>query len=67
MSAKTCLAERLSSFSAGAALLVLGALIAVFSLITLPFVGLIVAAPLLVVAVFLIGAARKAQCPLPPP
>lgn len=65
MSAKSCLAERLSSFSAGSILLVLGALIAVFSLVTLPFVGLIVAAPLLVSAAFLIGAARKAECPLP--
>lgn len=67
MSAKSCLAERLSSFSAGSILLVLGALIAVFSLITLPFIGLIVAAPLLVSAAFLIVAARKAECPLPPP
>jgi hypothetical protein len=64
MSAKSCLTERLSSFSAGAVLLVLGALIAVFSLITLPFIGLIVAAPLLVSAVFLIVAARRAECPL---
>lgn len=64
MSAKSCLAERLASFSAGSVLLVLGALIAVFSLITLPFMGLIVAAPLLVSAVFLIVAARKAECPL---
>jgi len=64
MSAKSCLTERLSSFSAGSILLVLGALIAVFSLITLPFIGLIVAAPLLVSAVFLIVAARRAECPL---
>ncbi len=64
MGAKSCLAERLSSFSAGSILLVLGAFIAVFSLITLPFMGLIVAAPLLVSAVFLIVAARRAECPL---
>jgi hypothetical protein len=64
MSARSCLAERLSSFSAGSILLVLGASVAVFSLITLPFIGLIVAAPLLVSAVVLIVAARKAECPL---
>ena len=64
MSAKSCLVERLSSFSVGSILLVLGALIAVFSLVTLPFIGLIVAAPLLVIAVFLIVAARRAECPL---
>lgn len=67
MSARSCLAERLSSFSAGSILLVLGASVALFSLITLPFIGLIVAAPLLVIAVFLMAAARKAECPLPPP
>jgi hypothetical protein len=39
-------------------------LVAAFSLITLPFIGLIVAAPLLVSAVFLIVAARRAECPL---
>jgi hypothetical protein len=43
---------------------VLGVLVAVFSLITLPFIGLIVAVPLLVSAVFLIVAARTAECPL---
>ena len=64
MSAKTCLAERLSSFSAGSILLVLGAIVAVFSLITLPFIGLIVAAPVIASAVFLLVAARRAECPL---
>lgn len=64
MRAKSCLSERLSSFSAGTILLVLGALVAVFSLITLPFIGLIVAAPLLVSACFLIVVARRAECPL---
>jgi hypothetical protein len=66
MSAKTCPAERLSSFSVGSVLLLLGAVIAVFSLITLPFIGLLVAAPLLIFAVFLIVAARRAECPRPP-
>lgn len=64
MSAKSCLAERLSSFSAGSILLVLGAIVAVFSLITLPFIGLIVAAPVIASAVFLLVAARRAECPL---
>jgi hypothetical protein len=64
MSVKSCLFERLSSFSAGAILLALGALIAVFSMITLPFIGLIVAAPLLISAVYLIVAARRAECPV---
>jgi hypothetical protein len=64
MSARSCLAERLSSFSAGAILLVIGALIAVFSVITLPFIGLLVGVPLMVSAVFLIVEARRAECPL---
>jgi hypothetical protein len=64
MSARSCLSERLSSFSVGSILLVLGVLIAVFSLITLPFIGLIVGAPLLVSACFLIVAAGRAKCPL---
>ena len=64
MSSRSCLTKRLSSFSAGTILLVLGAFIAVFGLITLPFFGLIVAAPLLGSAVFLIVAARQAECPL---
>jgi len=64
VSARSCLAERLSSFSAGSILLVLGAIVAVFSLITLPFIGLIVAAPVIASAVFLLVAARRAECPL---
>jgi uncharacterized membrane protein HdeD (DUF308 family) len=64
MNDRSCLSERLSSFSVGSVLLVLGVLIAVFSLITLPFIGLIVGVPLLVSACFLIVAARRAECPL---
>jgi hypothetical protein len=64
MSAKSCLSERLFSFGVGSILLVLGALAAVFSLITIPFFGLIVGAPLLFIACFLIVAARRAECPL---
>ena len=64
MKPTSCLAERLFSASAGITLLVVGALIAVFSLITLPFIGLIVAAPALVSAAFLLAAARRAECPI---
>jgi hypothetical protein len=64
MNPKSCLAERLYSISAGVALLMTGALIAVFSLIALPFIGLIVAAPLLASAVFLIVASWRAECPI---
>jgi hypothetical protein len=64
MSARSCLSERLSSFSAGSILLVLGALVAVFSLITIPFIGLLVGVPLLISSCFLIVAARRAECPL---
>jgi hypothetical protein len=64
MSAKSCLSERLFSFGVGSILLVLGALIAAFGLITLPFMGFIVGAPLFVIACFLIVAARRAECPL---
>lgn len=64
MNPKSCLAERLYSVGAGAALLGTGALIALFSLITLPFIGLIVAVPLLACAVFLIVASWRAECPI---
>jgi hypothetical protein len=64
MKPTSCLAERLFSAGAGITLLVIGALIAVFSLITLPFVGLIVAAPVLASSVFLLAAARRAECPM---
>jgi hypothetical protein len=60
----SCLAERLFSVGAGITLLVVGAVIAVFSLITLPFIGLIVAAPPLIISVFLLAAARRAECPV---
>ena len=65
MNARSCLAERLSSLGAGSILLLLGALVALFGLVTLPFFGFMVAAPLLVSAVFLIVASWKAECPLP--
>lgn len=61
MSARSCISERLSSFSVGSILLVLGMLIAVFSLNTLPFIGLIIGAPLIVSACFLIVAAHAEQ------
>jgi len=64
MSARSCLFERLASFSVGSILLVLGALLALLSLITLPFIGLIVGTPLVISACFLIVAARRAECPL---
>lgn len=64
MRARSCLSERISSFSAGTILLVLGVLMAVFGLITIPFIGLIVGAPFLASAWFLIPAARRAECPL---
>ena len=64
MSARSCLFERLASYSVGSVLLVLGALLAMLSLITLPFIGLIVGTPLVISARFLIVAARWAECPL---
>ena len=64
MSARSCLFERLASFSVGSILLVVGALLAMLSLITLPFIGLIVGTPLVISACFLIVAARWAECPL---
>ena len=65
MKPTSCLLERLFRAGAGAALLAIGVPIALFSIITLPFIGLIVAAPLLVSAVYLIAAARRAECPIP--
>jgi hypothetical protein len=64
MHAKSCLAERLSTFGIGSVFLLLGAVLGAFSLITLPFFGLIVAAPLVIWSLFLIVAARRAECPL---
>jgi hypothetical protein len=64
MNPTSCLVERLFSVGAGITLLVVGAVIAVLSLITLPFIGLIVAAPPLIISVFLLVAARRAECPI---
>jgi hypothetical protein len=64
MNSKSCLLERLFSVGAGSALLAIGALIAVFGLITLPFIGLIIALPVLLGAAALIAGALRAECPI---
>jgi hypothetical protein len=59
-----CTLERISNFSVGIVLLVVGILFGITSFALLPIVGLLITVPILVLAVIFLGARRSETCAL---
>ena len=59
-----CMPQRLWSLGVAAILLAIGAVVTVVASVVVPFMGLIVAGPVLIGAWTLYHRARRAECPL---
>ena len=64
MDRNSCTLERVSNFSVGIVLLVVGILFGITSFMLLPIIGLLIAVPILVLAVIFLSARRSEACAL---
>ena len=64
MDANSCKLERFSNFSVGIVLLIVGIIFGITSFALLPIVGLIIAVPVLILAVIFLSARRSEACAL---
>ena len=62
MDANSCKLERFSNFSIGIVLLVIGVIFGITSFALLPIVGLIIAVPVVVLAIIFMSAGRSEAC-----
>ena len=64
MDANSCKLERFSNFSVGMVLLIVGIIFGITSFALLPILGLIIAVPVLILAVIFLSARRSEACAL---
>ena len=60
----TCYFERISDFAVGLFLLFLGLALTIVSFTIIPVIGLLIAIPVLVLAIAFLGAKRSKECAL---
>ena len=64
MNKTDCKLERVSNVTIGFILLAIGVFFALIGIMIIPFIGLLIAAPLLLIAVIFIASARSEACSL---